>query len=335
MKRSPHRSTLAALAALASAIAVLVGASTAPGDLVAPVVTLGPTTVLNGVATVSGTVAVTQPSSASLSVNGQQLGVSESGAFSGIVNLGGQSNLSLAVTNPATGEVSTLNIPLTTNLVGPGGVISPDVLSSLEQAAVSLTRPIGGFISVGGQPITVSGGVGNRDQLASFSVGGVDAMSALNPNGGFSIPVPGTDKTINVLMTDRQGVSLETTVPTAHATFVSATNAVGVKISKVRYFAKKVKATKRLRVLVTVKDKRGLKIRGAKVSVKSLRRALVRGAAKVKKTNRSGQVSFVMRLRPKAFGKRFVVVATAKTPSAKASKRSSTRLPRLGHAAKK
>ena len=329
MKRSPHRLTLAALAALACSIAVLVGASTAPGDIVAPVVTLGPVTVANGVATLSGTVAATQPSSLTLNVNGQPLELTESGTFSGVVNLGGQSNLSIAVANPSTGEVSTVNIPLTTNLIGPGGVISPDVLSRLEEAAVSLTRPLGGFVSVGREPITVSGGVGNRDQLASLSVGGVDALSALHPNGGFTIPVPGTSKEISVLMTDRQGVSLQTSIPTANAAFVSATNAVGVRISKVRYYAKKVKTTKRLRIVVTVKDK----IRGAKVSVKSLRRALVRGATKVRKTNRSGQVSFVMRLRTKAFGKRFVVVTTAKTPSAKAAKRSSLRLPRLKQSA--
>jgi hypothetical protein len=331
-RTSLNRRRLAGLATLASAIAVLVGASSAPGDIVAPVVTLGPTTVANGLATVSGTVGVTDPSAVSLSVNGQPLQLTAAGSFAGTVNLGGQSNLSLAVTNPGTGEVNTITIPLTSNLVGPGGVISPDVLSGLQQALVSVTRPVGGFVSVGGQPITVSGSVGNRDQLAGLSISGLDVLAALQPNGGFAVPVPGTSKEVTVLMTDKQGVSLETRLPASSQAFVSAKSALGVRIASVRYFTKRIKTTKRLRVLVTVKDRRGLLVRGAKVSVKSVKKALVRGAGKPRSTNRKGQASFVMRLRPKAFGKRFAVITKAKTPTARASKRSAVRLPRLQRA---
>lgn len=329
MTTMPTRRTLAALTAVACSLIALVGAGSAPGDIVSPVVTLGPTTVANGVAAVSGTVTAPAPSSAQLSVNGQPLGLNTGGTFAGIVNLNGQSDLSLAVTNPATGEVNTVNIPLTTNLVGPGGVISPTVLSGLENAAASLTRPIGGFVSVGGEPITVSGGVGNRDQLAGLTVNGVDALSMLHPNGSFAIPVPGTSKEVTVLMTDRQGVSIETRYPAVSAAYVSAANAVGVQIASIRYYTKRIKTTKRLRMVITVKDRRGLLIRGAKVNVRSARAAWVRGHTNVKNSNKKGQVAFIMRLRPKAFGKRFIVVATAKTPNAKASKRGSVRLPRL------
>src|SRR5207247_2590011 len=111
-------------------------------------------------------------------------------------------------------------------------------LSGLQQAAASVTKPIGGFVSVGGEPISVSGGVGNRDQLASLSVNGVDALSLLHPNGTFTIPVPGTSKEVTVLMSDKQGVSVETRYP-AVATYVSATNAVGVRISSIRYYTKR------------------------------------------------------------------------------------------------
>jgi hypothetical protein len=335
MKILPTRRTLVALAALACALAALVGASPAPGDVVSPVVTLGPTTIANGVASVSGTITAPAASSAQLTVNGQPLGLNTGGTFAGVVNLNGQSALTLTVTNPATGEVSTISVPLTSNLIGPGGVISPSVLSAIEAAAASLTKPIGGFLSVGGQPISVSGGVGNRDQLAGLTVNGVDAMSALKPDGTFAVPIPGTSKEVTVLMTDRQGVSLETRYPVVSATYVTATNAVGVRIASVRFYAKRVKATKRVRVLVTVKDKRGLLVRGAKVNVRSTRASWVRGSAKVRSTNKKGQVQFFVRLRPKAFGKRFVIVTTAKTPKAKASKRSSVRLPRLATARKK
>src|SRR5687767_9399825 len=98
---SPRR-TFVALAVLASAAIALVGARPAPGDLVIPVVKLGPTTILNGVATVSGTLAGTSPSSAELTINGQPVGVNAAGQFATTVNLNGQSALALAVRNPAT-----------------------------------------------------------------------------------------------------------------------------------------------------------------------------------------------------------------------------------------
>jgi hypothetical protein len=328
------RRTFIALALLASTTIALVGARPAPGELVGPVVTLGPTTVLNGVATVSGTLAGTSPSSAQLTINGQPVGVNAAGQFLGIVNLNGQSALTLGVRNPATGEVTTLNVPLTSNLIGPGGVISPSVLSALEQAALAVTKPIGGFVSLGDHlPITVGGSVGNRDQLAGLSVNGVDALSAVRPDGGFSVPIPGTSREITVLMTDKQGVSQTITYPVERtaqsSTTVSAAQAVGVRITSVRFFAKKIKKTKRLRMLVTVKDRRGLKIRGAVINVVSTKGGRLVRRAVAKRSNKAGQVGYVLRLRPKAFGKRLVLVTTAKTPKAKAAKRISVRLPRL------
>ena len=329
----PTRRRLVALVATASATAALVVAGRAPGDIVSPVISLGPTTVANGVAAVSGTITSPDPSSVQLSVNGQPLGVTGTGQFAGVANLNGQSVLTFAIQNPATGETSTTTIPLTTNLVGPGGVISPDALSALQQAAATITKPLGRFVSVGGEPISVTGGVGNREQLASLSVNGVDALSLLHPNGTFSIPVPGTSKEVTVLMTDKQGVSVENRYPTASAQlrYVSALNAVGVRISSIRYYTKRIRTTKRLRIVITVKDRRGLLVRGAKVSVRSARARSVIGRARVKSSNKNGQTAFILRLRKAAFGKRFVLVATAKTPKAKASRRSSVRLPRLAH----
>jgi hypothetical protein len=323
------RRTLVALAATASAVVALVGASPAPGDIVAPLITLGPTAVVNGVATVSGTVTAPGPSSMQLSVNGQPFGVSAAGAFVGTVNLNGQSNLSLAVTNPADDQVSTVNIPLTTNLVGPAGVISPSVLSGLEQAALTVTKPIGGFVSIAGEPIMVTGGVGNRGQLVGLSINGTDAQSTMGPNGSFAVPIAGTNKEVFILMTDRQGVTLETRYPVASTAYVSAENAVGLRIASIRYSTKRIRSTKRLGIAVTVRDQRGLLVRGAKVAVRSTRPGRVANRTRVKSSSIRGKVAFTMRLRSKAFGKRFIVLATAKTPSARAAKRSSVRLPRL------
>ena len=328
------RRTLLALAMTATAVVALVGATPAPADNVAPAITLGPTVVINGVATVSGTVTALQPTSVRLTVNGQLLQVSAAGAFFGTVGLNGQSTLSFTLTSP-TGEVSTIRIPLTANLIGPGGVISPGVLARLVQAAVTVTKPIGGFVSNAGKPILVIGGVGDPNQLLSLSINGIDVLSAIGPNGNFAIPVPGTNREVVILMVDRQGVALETRYAAAStAASVSAENAVGLKIARVRYSAKRIRSTKRLGIVVTVRDRRGLLVRGAKVTVRSTSPRRVANRTRVKSSSTKGKVKFTMRLRPKAFGKRFVIVASAKTPTAKAAKRSSVRLPRLARARK-
>ena len=325
---SPRRK-VASIAALGVSIMALIGAAAAPGDIVAPALKLGPVTVNNGLATVSGTVAGASPSSARLSINGQPLSIGANGQFAGVVNVAGQSSLSFAVRNPATGDVSTVNVPLTSNIVGPGGVISPTVLSSLERAAVEITKPVGGFISTDGRPITVGGSVGNRDQLAGLTVNGVDAMSALRPDGTFSVPVPGSTRTLSVMMVDRAGTSNTVTYPVSRVAgqTVSAADALGVRVASVRYFPQRTRATKRLRVLVTIKDNRGLRVRGATVNVRSANLRRVIGRTKLKRTGKLGQVGFVMRLRPSALRSRFYTVTTAKTPKAKASKRTSVRFP--------
>jgi hypothetical protein len=134
-------------------------------------------------------------------------------------------------------------------------------------------------------------------------------------------------------MTDRQSVVLETRYPVASAAaspaYVSAENAVGLRIAAIRYSTKRIRSTKRLGIIVTVRDQRGLLVRGAKVSVRSTSPRRVANRTRVKTSGIKGKVTFTMRLRSKAFGKRFVVVASAKTPTAKAAKRKSVRLPRL------
>jgi hypothetical protein len=330
------RRLLAAHAAAAGVVLMLLAAGPAPAELGSPVVTLGPTTVLNGVATVTGTVAGLQPSSVQLTVNGQPVAINAGGQFVAIVNLTGRSEITLRLTDPLTGQTNTISIPVTTNIIGVGGLIPPGVLAGLQQAAVSLLKPAGGFVSVDGGPVAVKGAVGNRDQLASLTINGIDALKLLQPNGIFTVPIPGTSKEVTMIAINRQGVAQTTVEPIARgsagagaATTVAARNALGVKIATVRYFTKRIRATKRLRVLVTVKDRRNLFIRGAVVTIRGAKARQIAGRAALKRTNRKGQVGFVLRLRPGAFGKRLVIVATAKTPSAKTARRTSVRLPRL------
>src|SRR5688572_8488079 len=124
----------------------------ASAELLKSPITLGPTTVLNGTATVSGKVNETAPAGATVSINGAPVGVNANGTFAAVVDVAGRSSLELQVTDPASGGTSVVSIPLNTNVIGLGGVIPPDVLGAIERAAVSVLEPVGGFKILDGQP---------------------------------------------------------------------------------------------------------------------------------------------------------------------------------------
>lgn len=329
------KKTFLVLAVVLASIA-MVFAGSANAEPVGPVVNLGPTTVVNGVAVVSGTVGAPR-SGVTLSVNGQPLGINAAGQFTGIVNVAGQSSLDLAVSNPLTGEVTRTSIPLTTGLIGLTGILSPTALSALRQAGVDLNKPLGGFKILDQLPLTIGGSVLNKDELASIKINGIDVLGLIGSGGGFSVQIPGTSKEVTIMLTDKQGVSTTTTYPVTHQTTiiqtpvggsVSAAGAIGLRITKVQYFTRLVRSKKRLRAVVTVKDTRGYRVRNATVSLRSLRPRLVVGKTGIKRSNKMGQVSFLIRVRPRALGKRLFALANARTPSAKAQKKTSVRLPR-------
>jgi hypothetical protein len=320
------RRVLAGLSALASVVVALAGPSAASAEDVTPQVNLGPTTVLNGVAVVRGTVRYPSPG-VQLTINRAPVSVAAGGSFVSIVNLDGQRVLSLSLTNLSSGGASTVTIPLDTNLLGLDGLLAPDVLTALGQSGVSILRPAAGFIPAG-DTIAVGGSVGSGNVLATLSINGVDAMSVLQPNGSFLVPVPGTTKEIHVFMADKQGVSLETSYRTSSS--VSASAADGVRVAKVRYFAKSVKRTKRLRVVVTVRDRENRLVHGASVTLRSRRSGRIFGRAFLRSTNLNGKAKFVLRVRRAALGRRSTFMVIAKTPNAKATKRTSVRLPRRG-----
>ncbi len=314
----------------------------APGEVLSPAITVGPMTVANGTATVAGSLGA-PGSGVQLSINGQPLALDAAGNFSGAVNLNGQSTLTFRIGNSA-GEVTSVTIPLSSNIVGPGGVISPDVLSALEKAAVSVLKPLDGFRIQDELPLRIEGSVGDQGSLAGLTINGKDVLGFLGTDRVFSVQLPGTTKEVTVTATDNQGVSQTSTVPVFHTSSVfttpagrsvAAAGAQGVRIAKIRYITKNVRRTKRLRVVVTVKDRRGLLIRNASVSVRSrYARRIVRNP-RAKKTNRVGQAAFLLRARDRAFGKRLVILTVAKTPTAKASKASSVRIPRRKPAARR
>jgi hypothetical protein len=325
----------AARLALTIIAGLLVLTPSATADLVKPLITLGPTTVLNGTAVVTGTVAPTL-SNAQLTINGQPVGVDATGTFAATVNLGGVSSLNLVLSN-SKGETMSTRIPLTTNIIGPGGIIPPSVLADLERAVVTLLKPIDGFKILDNLPLRVEGSVLDKGKLAELKLNGIDLLGSLGGDHTFTVQVPGTTKVITISATDQRGVTQETQVPVQHGTTgaaaptgrtVEASQAVGVRIARVRYVLKGVKRTKRLRVIVTVKDSRGFLIRNAAVSVRSLKAGPIVRNPKAKRTTRLGQAAFVLKARQRTFGKRLRLVVIAKTPQAKTRKASSVRLPR-------
>jgi hypothetical protein len=330
------RRTAAVLTALA--LCLVLSASTA-AQQPAPPITLGPITVGDGLATVSGTVGGTPTATANVNVNGQPLGLDVNGTFSGTVNLSGQSALTVALTDPS-GQAFTLNIPLTTGLVGPGGVISPSVLDALRNAGISVTIPPDGLRILDGNPLTITGAVLRPAELASLTINGTPVQPG--SNGSFSQTLPGETREVTVVATDRQGVSqtstfpvqqLTSTIRTAAGTSVSALGARGLRIASVRYLLKGVKTKKRVTAIVTVKDTRGFLVRDAIVRMRaaSFQSRAILGGQQVKLSSRIGRANFLLKLRPKSFpkAKRLFTVATARTPAASARRQTSVRVPKL------
>jgi len=324
MSFSPDRKAqlCALLGALTSALALAGGAR--PGA--APqLLTLGPVTVLNGTAVVSGTVA--GPGAAGqLTVNGQPVSLDAAGNFTGVVSLDGDGALDFALGN-STGPLVDFHVPLA--LAGPGGIIPGSVVDAVEQAGATLLEPVGGF--VGGQPLTVAGSVADKGQLAALAVNGTDVMRLLGADESFAVQLPGTTKEITLTATDTHGVS-ETThyqvlgSPGAIAASIAARSAIGIKIAKIQYSTKGVTKTKRLRMIVTVKDSRGYLVRGAKITVRSRAAGRLTRRSQSKASGKLGRGIFVLRVKPRTLGKRLVMVTVARTPTAKAAKTTSVRL---------
>jgi hypothetical protein len=334
------------VAALGAAAVLALAPSGSPQEP-APVLSLGPVSIGNGTATVSGTLTGAPAAAYRLEVNGRPLGIDADGTFAGTVNLAGQSVLTIKARNPLSGETVSTEIPLTTNLVGPGGLISGTVLDALKRAGISLTVPEGGFVSLDGRPIAVAGRVLDRDELASLKVNGVDVLEKLSPSGSFTQMVPGTNREVSVTATDRQGVSQTTSfgvapmssvITTAAGRSVAAVGADGVTIAKVRYLTKTARPLKRFRMIVTVKDRRGRLVRNATVRVRptnfQARKRFVVGKQRTKRSSKIGQANFLVLVRKHALGKRLFMVTVAQTPRAKAQKTTSVRLPKAKRAAR-
>jgi hypothetical protein len=178
--------------------------------------------------------------------------------------------------------------------------------------------------------VTVSGSVLDTSQLVGLNANGVDLMQAIDSGGTFHVPLPPTTRTVTVIMSGANGTSETVVRPVSKpfaASTVSATNAQGLKITRIRYVAKGVRRTHRLRMIVTVKDARGLLVRGATIRVQARGHRLAK-RPKVARSGPQGRATIALKLRRSAYGKRLFTVTLAKTPSAQARRTTSVRVPR-------
>ena len=284
-----------------------------------PLVSLGAITVANGTATVTGALG-SQAAGSKVTVNGQPLAVNSSGTFAGTVGVNGSDSLDLAISQPATAVATHFQIPVQGQAVIPGSVID-----SLTQAGLSLVQPI----AKPGQPVTVNGTVADGSQLVGVSVNGVDLLQQAQQGDSFTLELPGDTGQVQVNASGVNGTSEVIDAPVFRpfsTSTVSARNAVGIRIAKIRYIRKGVLRTHRIRMVVTVRDSRGRLIRGATIRVTANGHKLAR-RPHATRSGAKGRATIALRVSPSAYGKRLVTVTVASTPHAKARKRSSVRVP--------
>jgi hypothetical protein len=284
-----------------------------------PLVTLGTITVANGTAAVSGTLG-SQAAGSNVTVNGQPLAVNTSGTFAGTANVNGAEAIDLGISKPATGVGTHFQIPVQGQTAIPGSVID-----SLTQAGLSVLQPT----VTPGQPVTVSGSLADGSRLAGLNVNGVDALGQAQQGGSFTVQLPADTGQVQVTASGPNGTTEVINAPVFRpfsTSTVSARNAVGIRIAKIRYVRKGVVRTHRIRMIVTVRDQRGRLIRGATIRVTAKGRKLAR-RPRATHSGSKGRATVALRVKPSAYGRRLVTVTLAKTPRAKAKKQSSVRLP--------
>jgi hypothetical protein len=313
MQKLPRRARSTPPLLLLMALLAACFALTAPAAQAAdPLVTIGPVTVADGSARLSGNVGPSPSLVADLTLNGQPVGVGADGRFTATVDLHGQTALALSYRNPLTGQVTSLSVPLA-NLAG---LNLPQLPSTLD-----------------GGPLTFAGQVLNRDQLVSLTVNGADVLGLVGPDGLLSLPLAEGVREITTMLTDTNGnvtthsFRVLELFTGAAGTAISARTATGIRFSSMRFFTKGVKRTQRLKLKVVVRDQNGYLVRGLKVKAQSVPGGKLRAGKYALKTGKAGRATFVLKPKLRVFGKKLTIKASAATALSRTQKQTSTRLP--------
>jgi Ca2+-binding RTX toxin-like protein len=190
----------------AAVLALLVLAPAGRAQVLAPTLVLGPITVgPDGLVTVTGNVGGASLADATVSVNGQSFPVIDGQFVAQVRVLTDQNLLEIRLGNDV------IRIPLNLDLPA-----LSDPLQVLRDAGLTLLIPPGGLQIVDGLPLVIQGTLLDREKIAEFKIAGIDVLSLLNPDGSFSVPVPGTTETVDVSITDTRGVSQTSSFAVAH-----------------------------------------------------------------------------------------------------------------------
>ena len=123
------------LGVLAASLAVL-----APAARAAETVSFGPVTVADGTARLSGNVGTSPALVADLMLNGKPEGVGTDGRFTANVDLHGKAAVAVSYTNPLTGQVTSLSVPI----ADLAGLNLPRLPNPLDGGVISSDDPIPG-----------------------------------------------------------------------------------------------------------------------------------------------------------------------------------------------
>lgn len=162
----------------------------------------------------------------------------------------------------------------------------------------------------------------------STSAGGGAQSGNGSPNGS-----PSGDSTVRTTSSSRgssgaRTASAKRSRSASTAVAVSASQALGLRITRIRYVTDAVPTSKRLRLLVTVRDLRGRLVRDAIVTIRGVPGAKLTVASTYATfSNRLGRAGFLVRVPKQTLGKRLVLLVAARTPNARALTVGSVRLP--------
>jgi hypothetical protein len=178
-----------------------------------------------------------------------------------------------------------------------------------------------------------TGAVQVADRSCSLATGsptnaGGSSGSGSGGGGGTQTSSSKTTTSSRNATTSRRSAGFSTTSSATTAS-VSAANARGLRITHVRYKLLHVKASKRLRVLVTLRDRKHRPVRAAIVSL-----GRVAGAKstlpglRLGLSNRKGQAAFVVQLKKSMLGQRVLLRIGARTPSTRVLRVGSVLVPK-------
>ena len=316
--------------ALATLAVALAGGQSAKA-ITAPVL-IDAVSIANGAAVITGHV-----DAEVVEVNGQVVVVAENGAFSASIDLSADALVLEVLGSP--NEHVTITIPIDV-LLATGG---KGVLNGLVDAGIAVDTPAEGFRVVDGQMPLVEGRVLDDSNLEVLEVNGIDVLRRLGDDGLFSIdlgssPSSTSRETVTFVARDERGVTQTSTFTTTRVTStiatragssVSAAGARGIVISRLALDSRFLRSAKHVRVLVTVKDRRGYLIRGASLRLRAMpAKHVANGALRAAFTNRVGKAQFAYRITASAFkGGLLTIAARAATPKSTATKKVALRLP--------